>query len=49
MLAPENLRYHAMSNRIEQVLWFLTNPLLVHDMDSKEAMTQWVGRIANQV
>ena len=49
MLAPENLRYHAVSNRIEQVLWFLTNLVLAHDMGSKEAKTQWVGRVANQV
>lgn len=49
MLAPENLRYHAVSNRIEQVLWFLTNPLLAHDMGSKEAKTQWVGWVTNQV
>jgi len=48
MLAPENLRYHAVSNRIEQVLWFLANTMLVHDMGSKEAKTQWVGRVANQ-
>lgn len=49
MLAPKNLRYHAVSNRIEQVLWFLANLLLAHDMDSKEAKNQWVGWTANQV
>ncbi len=37
-----------MSNRIEQLLWFLANPMPAHDMDSKEAMTQWVGRFTNQ-
>ena len=42
---PENLRYHTVSNRcISQILWLLTNPLLVHGMGSKKLkITGWNG------
>jgi hypothetical protein len=37
-------------NGFSQILWFLTNPLMAHDMGSKDVDNSllWVERITNQ-
>ena len=43
---PENLRFHAVSNRyLSQISWLLTNPLMAHDIGSIETENQWVERL----
>ena len=43
---PENLRFHAASNRyLSQISWLLTNLLMAHDIGSIETENQWVERL----
>jgi hypothetical protein len=43
---PENLRFHAVSNwYVLQILWLSANPLVVHDLGSKETENHWAGRL----